>query len=110
MEELFAEALRAAYPAAVEQWGLTPAVAVCANPAFGDYQCNSAMPLFQRLKQASGSGGAPPPASPRLVAETLLRSLPASPLIATTRRVSRAAAPRSPPDGRAASQAPASST
>jgi arginyl-tRNA synthetase len=59
---------------------VAPAVAVCGNPAFGDYQCNNAMPLFQRLKAAGGAGAA----SPRAVAEKLLAALPASPMVAAT--------------------------
>jgi hypothetical protein len=73
-------ALRAAYPDAVASWQVAPAVAVCGNPAFGDYQCNNAMPLFQRLKAAGA-----PAASPRAVAEALLAALPASPMVAATR-------------------------
>ena len=79
------DALRAAYPEQVEAWGVTPAVAVCGNAAFGDYQCNNAMPLFQRLKAA----GAPGAANPRAVAERLLASLPPSPAVAATRHARR---------------------
>jgi len=71
----------------VAQWRLSPAVAVCGNPQFGDYQCNNAMALFQRLR--SEPGGQPPPASPRAVAEALLRALPPSPLVESTRRAGR---------------------
>ena len=82
-----AEALQGAYPQAVAQWRLSPAVAVCGNPQFGDYQCNNAMALFQRLR--SEPGGQPPPSSPRAVAEALLRALPPSPLVESTRRAGR---------------------
>jgi len=82
LEALFAHALRTAYPL-TQDWQLPAAVAVCGNPAMGDYQCNTAMPLFARLK-AQADLAVPPPASPRAVAEALLRALPPSELIAAT--------------------------
>lgn len=63
---------------------MTPAIAVCGNPAFGDYQCNNAMALFQRLK-ASPPPGVTAPASPRAIAEALIKALPPSSIIASTR-------------------------
>ena len=78
------EALNAAFPAAVAALNVTPAIAVCGNPAFGDYQCNNAMALFQRLK-ASPPPGVTAPASPRAIAEALIKALPPSSIIASTR-------------------------
>lgn len=92
------------------------ALSVCpcpGNPEFGDYQCNNAMALFQRLKGGGGEKkkkgkggdappadaasadaappapppaptGPPPPASPRAVAEAILAALPPSPLVEST--------------------------
>lgn len=83
VEALFAAALRAAFPDESASWSLAPAVAPCANPAHGDYQCNTPLPLFARLK-AERPGAA---ASPRDVAARLLAALPPSPLVEAARRV-----------------------
>ncbi len=46
LRALFSAALEKAYPGI----GIAPVVAQCANPRFGDYQCNNAMALFAKLR------------------------------------------------------------
>ena len=85
LADLFGRAVQEAFPEA----GPAPAaggevgaaVAACADPSNGDYQCNEAMPLFGRLKKA---GGDLPPGGPRGVAEGILAALPESGIVAET--------------------------
>eukprot|EP01025_Chloroclados_australasicus_P018212 TRINITY_DN1944_c0_g1_i1.p1 TRINITY_DN1944_c0_g1~~TRINITY_DN1944_c0_g1_i1.p1 ORF type:complete len:627 (-),score=96.29 TRINITY_DN1944_c0_g1_i1:791-2671(-) len=58
-------------------------VVPCDNPKFGDFQCNNAMQIFQRIKQLK----TPPPEAPknpRAVAEALLGSVPQNDVIQET--------------------------
>lgn len=68
LRRLFSRAIAAAFPDASAEVALVP----CANPKFGDYQCNNAMAIFGRLK---GSPGAPK--NPRAVAQAILDALDA---------------------------------
>eukprot|EP00892_Ulva_mutabilis_P000069 jgi/Ulvmu1/10062/UM006_0009.1 len=68
LRRLFSRAIAAAFPDAPADVALVP----CANPKFGDYQCNNAMAIFGKLK---GSPGAPK--NPRAVAEAILAALDA---------------------------------
>lgn len=68
LRRLFSRAIAAAFPDAPAEVALVP----CANPKFGDYQCNNAMAIFGKLK---GSPGAPK--NPRAVAQAILDALDA---------------------------------
>ncbi|XP_050465250.1 arginine--tRNA ligase, cytoplasmic isoform X2 [Cataglyphis hispanica] len=70
--EIFRKAITAAYPDV-----LNPPIIVTIsnNPKFGDYQCNSAMPLAQQL---SSSGNK---VTPRIVANNIISKLEESPLV-----------------------------
>lgn len=56
------------------------AVAVGPNAKFNDYQCNSSMQLAALLKGIYASKGGKPP-SPQEIAQKLIASLPATPII-----------------------------
>jgi arginyl-tRNA synthetase len=75
LTRLFATAISEAFPFV----DVAPEVAICNNPKFGDYQCNNAMALFGRMKGKEGA-----PANPRATAETILKHLPPSSMIAET--------------------------
>eukprot|EP01036_Dinobryon_divergens_P028257 gene28257-37173_t len=76
---LFDAAIAAAYPQVA---GSDPsAVAVitrCANPTFGDFQCNNAMGLAKVLKSIENFSGS---AAPRDVAARIVAALPDNPLV-----------------------------
>lgn len=78
VEAAFAAALATAFPSVTP--APAPAVAPCANPQFGDFQCNNAMGLFKRLQAAAkgdDEAAAAVPKSPRDVAQAILDALPA---------------------------------
>lgn len=68
LRRLFSGAISKAFPDASAEVALVP----CANPKFGDYQCNNAMAIFGKLK---GSPNAPK--NPRAVAQAILDALDA---------------------------------
>jgi arginyl-tRNA synthetase len=68
LRRLFARAVHEAYAGVHVNVALVP----CAQPKFGDYQCNNAMAIFAELKKA---GGAEVPKNPRSVAEALVAQL-----------------------------------
>ena len=69
LEALVEAALLSAFPDR-ELWKRA-VVAPTADPRFGDYQCNNAMPLFARVKGAEGA-----PANPRATADAIVAALP----------------------------------
>lgn len=73
LAQLFTKAISSAFPTVTEP----AAVTACNNPKFGDYQCNSAMGLYAKIKGQEGA-----PKNPRAVAEAIVAHLPESPLIA----------------------------
>jgi hypothetical protein len=54
---LFDAAILAAFPCSKELQLHTAAITRCANPAFGDFQCNNAMALSKGLKSLEGYSG-----------------------------------------------------
>nr|AHF48759.1 cytoplasmic arginyl-tRNA synthetase [Caryedes brasiliensis] len=74
LTELFYNAISTAFPDVADP----PVVIALAgsNPKFGDYQCNSAMPLANIYKQSSGKK-----VVPRDLAQKILDSLPSHPLV-----------------------------
>ena len=73
LESLLSDALTAAFPG--KEWEEVVIVPT-ANPKFGDYQCNNAMPLFAKIKGTEGA-----PANPREVATAILESIPSNDLL-----------------------------
>jgi len=71
LTEVFSDAIQSAFPELNAPIVLTEST----KASFGDYQCNSAMPICQLLK-ASGQK-----AAPRDVAQKIFDSVPATPLI-----------------------------
>lgn len=73
LETVFLKAIRNAYPELPD----APVVISLSssNMKFGDYQCNSAMPISQLLKVKGGK------ANPREIAEQIVKSVPSSLLI-----------------------------
>ncbi|MGF1633348.1 MAG: arginine--tRNA ligase [Phycisphaerae bacterium] len=59
-----------------------PAVAPAANPQFGDYQCNAAMPLAKRLAEATGQKANPRDLASQIVAKLALGDMAADVSIA----------------------------
>eukprot|EP00850_Spirogloea_muscicola_P009883 SM000056S18001 [mRNA] locus=s56:644673:649281:+ [translate_table: standard] len=74
--DLAAESLKATFPDLPD---VEPAVAVCANTNFGDYQINNAMAIFSRIRGNSGEYR-----NPNLVGQALLANLPATEMVART--------------------------
>ena len=60
--------MKAAYAEIDADVALVP----CAQPKFGDYQCNNAMAIFAELKKKGGDGV---PKAPRAVAEAVVAQL-----------------------------------
>jgi len=77
---LFLEAMQSVFPAEVIE-GVTPAVAPCANPKFGDYQFNNAMGIFKALK---GHEAGEELGNPRAVAEAIIAALPETDMVDAT--------------------------
>lgn len=75
LNELFSNAIKSAYP---DLKDAPVIIAPITNAKFGDYACNSAMPIAQLLK-AQGKG-----ANPREIANNIMTKLEASPIIAKT--------------------------
>jgi arginyl-tRNA synthetase len=69
LESLLQVALAAAFPE--NEWGGEVLIGPTANPKFGDYQCNNAMPLFAKIKGKEGA-----PKNPRAVAEAVMAAIP----------------------------------
>ncbi|XP_032518648.2 arginine--tRNA ligase, cytoplasmic [Danaus plexippus] len=76
LKNIFEIAITSAYPELEDP----PVVLTLSgnNPKFGDYQCNSAMPISQLLKSKNIK------TNPREVANNILNKMPASPLIEKT--------------------------
>lgn len=72
MNEVFTSAIKLAYPNLPEA---PTVITESTKTAFGDYQCNSAMPINQQLKAQNIK------ASPRDIAQKILDAVPQSPLI-----------------------------
>lgn len=72
MSDVFTQAITAAYPSLP-----SPPIVITESTkaAFGDYQCNSAMPISQQLKAQNIK------AAPREIATKILENVPISPLI-----------------------------
>lgn len=73
LQEVFGDAINAAYPG---EQDLPVSITVSAEGKGGDYQCNSAMAIFKKLKGKPGA-----PANPRASAQRIVDALPASPVI-----------------------------
>eukprot|EP01023_Acetabularia_acetabulum_P033619 TRINITY_DN3145_c1_g1_i3.p1 TRINITY_DN3145_c1_g1~~TRINITY_DN3145_c1_g1_i3.p1 ORF type:complete len:452 (-),score=80.26 TRINITY_DN3145_c1_g1_i3:127-1482(-) len=74
---IFQTALSSSFP---YLQGEQAVVVPCENPQFGDFQCNNAMAIFQKLKANKDT---PPdaPKNPRAVAQALLLSIPQNDVI-----------------------------
>eukprot|EP00899_Mesostigma_viride_P012555 jgi/Mesvir1/212/Mv13556-RA.1 len=79
--QLFARAVADVVPGQAPG-DVAPLVAACANTKFGDYQCNNAMPIFQKLKTAPVEGVSFK--NPQEVAKAIIQRLPSNELISAT--------------------------
>ncbi|XP_053690008.1 probable arginine--tRNA ligase, cytoplasmic [Sabethes cyaneus] len=73
LSELFTEAIANAFPQVCAE--VPTVITVSSSPKFGDYQCNNAMQLVQKLKALGITK------NPRDIANQLMAALPKSPLI-----------------------------
>lgn len=73
---VFTKALHIAFPEAAAHGVSTAEVTRCSVPKQGDYQCNSAMGVFGRLK-----GKSPLATNPRAVAQAIVDNLPETSLL-----------------------------
>ncbi|KAG5569656.1 hypothetical protein H5410_059422 [Solanum commersonii] len=71
--KLFEESLRAAFPDIPD---VQPLVAICNDPKHGDYQCNNAMSLWNKIKGKGTQFKGPQP-----VGKAIIENLPASEMI-----------------------------
>jgi hypothetical protein len=75
---IFNAAVLAAFPQSKDNNLHHAIITRCANPQFGDFQCNNALGLSKAFKGMTGYSG---PLSPKDIAECIILGIPSNPIV-----------------------------